>query len=360
MKRLFIMAVAATAMLTACEKTDIIPAGDAQEISFVAVNQTSTKVPVDNTTFLNGDNMAVAAYIVKGAEEKGNFFNYTLFSKTADNTWSGNPARYWPLTTSTINFLAVTETGGGVDKTDVKFNSTNYAYGAEVVLKDNCVYNQNDLMFAAGQGTHTQGSVYDKVNMTFKHALAWINFTVKTATPAAGATTGCTITVNSITLNNANFNGTLNLVNTNFDKEENVTTGDITATWDLTGMTQESIKVPNSSGNAFANAVTLNNEEQLFGNGLLVVPDGYAKSFTINYTLTQGDGTANNYNYTYYLPTPTSGTKAWEMAKKYFYNINITLTEVLVKPGVAKWEDQSSNTPLDGIGQEEQENNPNN
>ena len=355
------MAVAATAMLAACEKTDIIPAGDAQEISFVAVNQTSTKVPVDKTTFLGGDNMAVAAYIVNGAEKPGNFFNYTLFSKRADdNTWSGNPARYWPLTTSTINFLAVTETGGGVDNTEVKFNSDNYASGAEVVLKDNCVYNQNDLMFAAGQGTHTQGSVYANVNMAFKHALAWINFTVKTATPAAGATTGCTITVNSITLNKANFNGTLNLKNTKFNQVENVTTDGITATWNINNLEKQSIKVPDSSGNTPANAVTLNNEEQPFGNGLLVVPDGYAESFTIHYTLTQGDGTANNYNYTYYLPAPTSGKTAWEMAKKYFYNINITLTEIVVKPGVAMWEDQKSNTPLDGIGQEEQENNLNN
>ena len=38
MKRFFFLAVAATAMLVACNKTEIVPTGDAQEISFVAVN----------------------------------------------------------------------------------------------------------------------------------------------------------------------------------------------------------------------------------------------------------------------------------------------------------------------------------
>ena len=40
--------------------------------------------------------------------------------------------------------------------------------------------------------------------------------------------------------------------------------------------------------------LTLNDKYQLFGNGLLVVPDGYAESFTINYTLTQSDNNASN------------------------------------------------------------------
>ena len=46
MKRFFFLAVAATAMLAACNKTEIVPTGDAQEISFVAVNKVATKVPV--------------------------------------------------------------------------------------------------------------------------------------------------------------------------------------------------------------------------------------------------------------------------------------------------------------------------
>ena len=108
MKKFFLLAVAATAMLAACNKTEIVPTSDPQEISFVAVNKVATKVPVTGNQFLNNDNMAVAAYIVAGTTP-ANFFGYTLFEKEAGATyWTGQPARYWPLTTSTINFLAVT------------------------------------------------------------------------------------------------------------------------------------------------------------------------------------------------------------------------------------------------------------
>lgn len=197
MKKVLLLAVAAMTMLAACNKTEVVPTGEAQEISFVAVNKTATKTPVTGNAFREGDNMAVAAYIVDGAKTPGNFFKETLFKKDAGETyWTGEPARFWPLTTSTINFLAVTETGGGVDNTEVEFEATNYASAATVVLANNDKLNQNDLMFAAGQGSHTQGGTYSAVSMVFKHALSWINFQVWKVDA-----TGYELKVNSITLN---------------------------------------------------------------------------------------------------------------------------------------------------------------
>lgn len=335
------MAVAATVMLAACNKTEIIPTGDPQEISFVAVNKTATKVPVDGADFQNGDNMAVAAYIVDGTTPN-NFFGYTLFAKEDGKTnWTGQPARYWPLTTSTINFLAVTETGGGVDKTDVTFDGTNYASGATVALAGNNAYNQNDLMFAVGQGTHTQGSAYNAVSMAFKHALAWINFNLSSAAP-----TEYQIQVNSITLNGATYNGTLTLANSKYNENVAQILSDVTATWSGKDAITSQF-VPNADGTDKAAPIILTSDYQLFGNGLLVVPDHYAESFTINYTLTQGDGTANTYDYTYDLPT--GGT--WVMAKKYFYNIRITLSEIEVTPSITDWDETSTSTEVGLNGQ---------
>ena len=342
MKRFFFFAVAATAMLTTCNKTEIVPTGDAQEISFVAVNKVATKTPVDGPAFQDHDNMAIAAYIVEGTTPN-DFFGYTFFERNSNGLWSGKPARYWPLTTSKINFLAVTEKGGNVDNTSVKFADSNYASAATVTLSNNAVWSQNDLMFAAGQGTHTQGGAYNAVPMVFKHALAWVNFTVKTPT------TGCTIEVNSITLNSAVFNGTLALNNAQFNTTEAVSTDNIGATWTCAGA--ESMKVPNADGNGAGTKVTLNESAQPFGNGLLVVPDGYAGSFTINYTLTQEDGTANTYDYTYNLPTGT-----WEMAKKYFYNINITLHEIEVTPSIADLVETNTSTGVELNGSADSQN----
>ena len=133
------MAAAATAMLTACEKTEVIYDSDPQEIAFTAVNKVATKVPVDQAEFREGDDMHVAAYIVAGSETDGNFFGSTHFTKNGDN-WTGNPARYWPLTTSTINFLAVTGTGGGASNSTTTFTGS-YASGATVTLNDNSAFN---------------------------------------------------------------------------------------------------------------------------------------------------------------------------------------------------------------------------
>ena len=346
MKKFFLLAVAATAMLAACNKTEIVPTSDPQEISFVAVNKVATKVPVNGTDFQTTDNMAIAAYIVEGTTAN-DFFKYTLFTHKENKIWSGVPARYWPLTTSKINFLAVTENGGNIDNnnTTVEFNpDKNYASAAIVTLANNATSNQNDLMFAAGQGTHTQGAAYTAVPMVFKHALAWINFQVATTTPAASGNTGCTITVNSITLNGAVYDGTLTLTNDQYEYTTANTTEGVIANWNYTTpSTPTEVLVPNADGNDKAAAVTLNDKLALFGNGLLVVPDAYATSFTINYTLTQNGGTANTFDYTYTLPEGK-----WEMANKYFYNINISLTEIEVTPSVTTWDDQGKPTPING------------
>ena len=339
MKRFFFLTVAATALFAACNKTEIVPTGEAQEISFVAVNKVATKVPVDGDTFSDDDNMAVAAYIVEGTTPN-NFFGYTLFAKEDGATyWTGQPARYWPLTTSKINFLAVTEVGGGVDNTSVTFNSSKYASGASAVLSGNEDYDQNDLMFAVGQGTHAQDGAYSAVSMVFKHALSWINFKLSSAAP-----TEYQIQVNSIKLNGATYNGTLTLDNTTFDKAPVPTITGVTATWSDKAPIA-SVYVPNADGTDKAAPIILTSDSQLFGKGLLVVPDHYATSFTINYTLTQGDGTANIYDYTYTLPTG-----AWEMAKKYFYNINITLKEIEVDPEITDWvkTNNTTNVELNG------------
>ena len=324
MKRFFFLAVAATCLLASCNKTEIVPTGELQEISFVAVNKVATKVPVDGGAFKDDDDMHVAAYIVAGSETDGNFFGPTYFKKNG-TYWTGNPARYWPLTTSKINFLAVTGKGGGAANSTTTFTGP-FASGATVILNDNSAFNQNDLMFAAGQGTHTQGDDYTAVSMVFKHALSWVNFQLSKKEES-----GYDIVVNSIKLNGASYQGTLTLSNGQFNEETPQETGKVEATWSDT-TPKNDVPVPNAKGDYVAKAVTLTKSAQLFGNGLLVVP-GYADSFTINYTLTQEDGTANTFDYTYTLPTGK-----WEMAKKYFYNINISLHEIEVKPSVTEWD----------------------
>ena len=323
------MAVAATMTFAACNKTEIVYDDDPQEIAFNAVNKAATKTPVSETAFRDGDDMHVAAYIVAGSETDGNFFGPTHFTKNGDN-WTGTPARYWPLTTSTINFLAVTGIGGGASNSTTAFTGL-YASGATVTLNDNSAFNQNDLMFAAGQGKHIQGGEYAPVAMKFKHALSWIKFYV-----CKKDASGYDIVVNSIKLNGASYQGTLTLTNEQFDEETAQETDNVEAVWSDT-TPKDGVLVPNMAGSDAAERLTLSYSStgfatSEFGNGLLVVP-GYATSFTINYTLTQDGGVANTFDYTYTLPAEGE----WKMAKAYLYYISFDLNEIEIEPDVEDW-----------------------
>ena len=350
MKRFFFLAAAATAMLAACNKTEIVPTGDVQEISFVAVNKVATKAPVDGTTFLTGDNMDVVAYLAAGdGATAGTYFTETLFTNVSGtNTWAGK--RYWPLSDATINFLAVTNTGGGV--TDHVQNAFDSAIPASKVVSDltgNNDATQTDLMFAAGQGTHQQGGAYTTVGMVFKHALSWINFKVKTGNGLTVADPK--IAINSITLNEVPVNGTLTVTNDNYatTEAEKCVTAYLGAAWSSTVKANMKLIESGIVTDSSADDLLLTDAYKEFGgNGVLVIPSDQT-SFTINYTITQPDGTPNIFNYTYNL----AGNK-WEMAKKYVYNITMTLSEILIEPSVATWGDAIETSPsLDGQGDDE-------
>ena len=348
MKRFYFLAVAATAMLAACNKTEIVPTGDAQEISFVAVNKVATKAPVDGDTFLTGDNMDVVAYLAAGdGATAGTYFTETLFTNVSGtNTWAGK--RYWPLSDATINFLAVTNTGGGVtDHVQNAFDSTIPASKVVSDLTGNNDATQTDLMFAAGQGTHQQGAAYTNVGMVFKHALSWINFKVRTGNGLTAADPK--IAINSITLNNVPVNGTLTVTNGNYATTgAECVTENLGATWSFTERVNMKLIESGIVTDAYADDLLLTNAYKEFGgNGVLVIPSDQT-SFTINYTITQPDGTPNTFNYTYNLADD------WTMAKKYVYHITMTLTEILIEPSVASWGDANETFPsLDGQGDDE-------
>ena len=297
----------------------------------------------------------MVAYLAAGGTTTGDYFASTNFTKSGD-VWKGG--KYWPLSESTLNFLAVTNKSGLVTgKISTVFGegspTKDFAKKAIVTLSSNNVFDQADLMYAAGQGKVTKtGNALtygNNVSLVFQHALAWINFAVKTSTSA----TGLSIKVNSITLNNAVYNGTYTITNTTGTKGYsgsdyaggyNVTTTPTAAQWgDLVGVwtpgsATSTMAVPNSTHDAAQSNVTLTSSLQAFGIGLLVVPDSGADGFTINYTITQGD-VETTYNYTY---TFSSAEKTWSQRKKYTYNINITLTEIQVAPTVQSWSEETA------------------
>lgn len=361
MKKIFLIAASAMMVLASCTKVVINYPEDAQpqEIAMFAVNKKATKAPVANEgTFPKDYGMKVAAYLASGAQDNnsgftagGDYFDGTLFtftnvSEASKNIWTGG--KYWPVSTSTINFLAVAMQPSGNspytgsvssvvfgEKVGGATNNSNFTKQAVVTFANNQTtannYNQFDLMYAAGQGTHTEGQSYSDVTMSFKHALSWIKFTVATNVT-------CSLKVNSIRLSKASYGGTLTISNTNFNSTDatKVETGDYTVVW-TDPTSAANVYVPGTA-NAIASKLDVTTTQQSFGNGLLVVPVNYSgvedssrPTITINYTMNQGNG---DYTFERTIEIPKIN---WEANKIYTYALTITLQKIEIEPNVGDW-----------------------
>lgn len=387
MKKVLCFAAAALTLFAACQKTTVVyDNSEPQEIAVFAVNKTATKAPVSNNVYPTGYEMKVAAYLASGGLDantaSGDYFDGTLF-KYDDSKWTGG--KYWPMSTASINFLAVSTppseeppyTGSVSSVTFGTGDETKHSFvkQASVVFENNQTtpavaevkdeidnitteakaanYNQFDLMYAAGNQSHTEGQTYSDVSMAFKHALSWIKFTVATNLKNTDANDNTfSMTVNSIRLSGASYGGTLT-VSTSETLTENLATSNYTAEWSEQSEGVEDVYVPGEPANdgtvSVATAVSdLSAHDATakpFGNGLLVVPNTYATgstpSVTINYTMNQGNG-SYTFERTVNLPAVT-----WECNKIYTYALNINLTEISINPTVSTWEDYDADEDED-------------
>ena len=329
MKKIFFLTAAAAMLFAACQKTEVVYNEGPQEIAMFAVNNVATKAPVENAVF-PADNMQVAAYLAGATADNvagaGNYFEGTLFTESdTDGIFTGS--KYWPVTSAVLNFLAVSEpkTSSPVATT---FDTDTPASAATVVLADNKIA-QYDLMYAAGQGVKNNNTP-GNVSMVFKHALSWVNFMVKAS--EAGK-----ITVKSIALNGAIYNGTLALSNSSYNVATPYESADaaVTANWSSVGSVQNGISVFNGT---YACTTAYND---MGAKGLLVVPNAATSAgFTIVYSV-EGAG---DITYTTNFTQPTEG---WKAGYKYTYNISFGgLNEIQIAPTVTVW-DQSGDIATD-------------
>lgn len=334
-KYLFILAAAALGFAS-CSNDDVVAenttVNQQKEIAFMALAQPSTRAAIDGTAFPTTLDMMVTAYQVEATGgSAGVYFDATPFkyqyvggsNSGSGSYWGGTTARYWPLTPAYINFLAIAN--ANADNTTGVTWGANKADNVQIVMSDNST-EQRDLMYAIGNGEVTQSgntlTFPAKVDMQFHHAQAWIDFKVKAKTDVEKA-----ITVNSITLNGAKYNGTYTVTHTAYNDK---TGQSVAGAWSALPTTGTDKLVPNWT------AAALTTDFVTVGNGLMIVPDDAATddftSFTINYTF---DG--KTYEYTY---TPAS--KSVDQKKHYIYEITFQLHEIFINPTVEDWQDQTA------------------
>lgn len=345
MKKIFLIAASAMMVFASCTKVEINypDNGQPQEIAIFSVNKNMVKAPVDGDEFSDADNMRVSAYLasVTGGTP-ASYFEDILFSKDGDNWVAG---QYWPISAATLNFVAVTQKGGGVDlnkdKDNIAWSDNKFTVTVDYNTAGNetasQTYNQSDIMYASVRASNSgDGTAPDAVGLVFKHALAWINFAFKSNVKTAG-----TLVINSVELY-APYNGTLTVTPANYTVSDANNALTATAAWTKPAFLN--LKVTNQDDGLAAVQDLANIADYTdFGKGMLVVPNEEEYSepnqqpyFVINYSIKQGTED-KDYSYRHDLPTVI-----WKMGKKYTYNISITLNEIKVNPSITDWENQTA------------------
>ena len=338
MKKLFLFSVAALSFC-ACSNDTVVSDSNStvepKEISFAPLAKPNTRAAAGTQPYaIDGDafpvelDMYVAAYQVQPTPA-ADFFTGTKFIYKAGGAgsyarWGAETAKYWPMSSAYINFLAYANLTGTAKFGDQLEPAVASASKAVVTQTDNSEA-QTDLIYAIGSGEVTQDgsnlTFPDQVNMVFKHAQAWMEFDVKASTVAP-------ITINSITLKGAKYAGTYTITHTNY----NAKTGkSVAGVWSDLAAAKD-VTVP-----GWEPTTEVTTTLRPVGHGLLVVPDDDATtndwtSFVVNYTL---DG--NDYNYEYTAPAAPAANL--QQGKHYVYNITFTSHEILLYATVTDWED---------------------
>lgn len=362
MKRISILAtISALVFLTGCKKDVTVqpdnPSGYQDEIAIRTIAGI-TKSAINSTSFPEGYDIMLSAYknvgSHKGEDASANYFQGIRFTKTGTTWKSTSGPKYYPIG-GTLDFLAVASAGYkngsyGIMPSITWGASGNVAKRAVLSVPDNST-KFDDLMYAYSNDSPSSTS---GTAMSFKHSMAAIVFLTK-SNVAYNSTRNVGITINSITVKNAKFSGTLTLENPSAGKG----TGNFSATWSSLGNQKASVaarvwntnntgtNTSESSLSAFNVPTSYNSlSSKPFGDGYVLVPAQTATSFTVNYTVHNGydfNG-SRQVNDTYEKTISPGGT--WEMGKKYVYQLNFTLTGIEFNPVIIDWNTNNSTTVL--------------
>lgn len=353
MKKYLFLASVAALSFTACtneteEFTGTGSANQQKEIALFAVNQGTTRAAsshgaIEGTTFPTTLDMKVTAW-EQGATGRDFFgatdFKYNYAGGTTGAShgwWGGDPARYWPLSPCYVNFLAITNANDD-NATGVTWGNSGtdaYASKVAVAMEDNYAIGtkQHDFLYAIGHGQVTQSgnalSFPDKIDMTFKHAQAYLVFQVKAADAASMA-----IKIKNIEIYGARFAGTATINHTNYNAQAGQAT---TLYWNPTTQTNEYKCVLNDQTAKADEAASVALTQSFVQMGkIIVVPnmsavDTYQDNGTTKIKITYYLDSKEN-TYEYELDNDT-----YKAGYKYVYDITFKLHEIYINPSVQDW-----------------------
>lgn len=348
MKKLMILAAAVAAM-AACTKSEVVYDDNDVEIALAPVNYMTTKMqygpqggdlgtkysPHEEFKIFAEYTSSDAGTELSSATGTTRYLNDVRFKYTEQvsgkDVWTGSPsAYYWPKTGSlyfagyspadAVKKSATYEFSPNDPKLSItEFTQGNYVYEDEDGKPDNDTggYSMVDLMyFDVYPTTQSTGSASLYHDATFRHALSYITFKIKSTVAAQNL-----YKITNISLKNINRSG-------DFVSGSNPRW---TTTWNL------------MSYDLYKGSKIVDQNEFLIDNILLIpqnIPnnvlqieyeqrastdnDLFVKQVTFQQTLTGGNGTTE--------------TDKWLINKHYVYNITFDATEIKIAPNVYSWE----------------------
>lgn len=387
-KSIMILGVAALA-LAACNKTETVINEIPGEMAFKTVSSNVTKGAELTGVIMPNTYGIYAAATQKNASsviENPNFFTGTeqLFATTESDPTSGSDARlwhasptniYWPIGGVKMDFLAyampqadhnaiATSAAAAADWTAYWNNAS---HDAATLLSFNGVdtyANQVDVLysFANEQTSAVNGGPAKSTPMTFNHAQAMLIFNVKVNEAAAEKIQIDEISYLTEDRVNAMLSDQVSVAAGNDSALEDLTDDDVTlktvgtftvdnsrnkliAGWSDLAAKKENAAMPNFGAEAAVSASNIAdvNATQKYAVAIpyvaddkyaqlgetLLVPEQAKANFTITYKI--GDKTF------YYTYNDLRG--AWEKGKKYIYNLDLTLNEIVITESVVDFVD---------------------
>ena len=338
MKKLFFLAATACVALASCVKNEPVTVPQ-DEITFAApVVGVQTKVNgAIGTEYDTEESFDVwCVYNTEDIETWGGtqyFSDVTAnYNATADG-WKLSTPYYWPAT-GQLSFVAMSPSITNTTTYDATngFKITQaWSQGASEDDIVDLMYSELALNKAKGQygtnGEELTGDVnsYKGVDITFKHALSYLVFKVKTTANYASTK----FRLHTITLSGIYTTGTF--TQKAQDPWTEVTTGDEIVGQYVAHSDRDT--EPISFGSAAVDAAALS------GCDIILLPQALVanqQKVKVEYSIST-DGGTNWLLQTQEVDLLNSTVTSWEMGKKYTYTLSIGMEEILFDPAVADW-----------------------
>ena len=284
MKKLFMIGLAATAMLASCSNDETVEMAQQKAIGFsnAFVNNGTRSIVDPSFTTNTLENFAVYGFTQNGQIFKG---DKVYKGGSASTGWSYDVLQYWvPGNTYTFGAIAPYSVATNVSNVALPKNATKVEMAVAFTNTD---ANQVDLLHAAPAqiaGTDVTETYSTPVSMTFNHQLSKVKFSFENAVGM-----GYNVKVRNVKITDAYTNGTLTVAasGNTWGEQKNKNLG-----LNFGNVVANDAKADEAA--FIANAATLQSY-----NEKLMIPMGATATYTVTFKaeLYQGDVLLGSYNH---------------------------------------------------------------